>query len=106
MRTFALSGVAVLAVSLMASTAVLAWSSEQATPNTGATTNLADPDEALKALQDKVDAKNIGSQSGFYITGGAAQQQPFGPLGFHSNQTTTEVPFGYSPMPGFRGQPQ
>jgi hypothetical protein len=106
MRTFALSSVAALAVSMIASTAVWAWSSEQATPNTAASANLADPDEALKALQDKVDSKSGSTQSGFFVSGGVGQQQPFGPYGFRSNQTDTSVPFGYSPNPGFRGQPQ
>lgn len=103
MRTFALSGLAALLISGLAPAAVWAWSSEQASPNTAASANLADPDEALKALQDKVNSKNIGTQSGFYITGGAGQQAN-SPFGYRSNQTDTTVPFGYSPMPGFRSQ--
>ena len=103
MRTFALSGFTVLAISIMAPGAVWAWSTEQATPNTAASANYADPDDALKALQDKVNSKNNSSQSGFYFSGGVGQQSPYG---FRSNQTDTTVPFGYSPMPGFRGQAQ
>ncbi len=105
MRTIALSGFAALAISMMAPATVWAFSTEQASPNTGAAANLADPDEALKALQDKVDSKTGAKQSGFYFSAGPSQQ-PFSPYGFKSNQTDTNVPFGYSPMPGFRGQPQ
>ena len=60
--------------------------------------------DPLKALQDKVDGKTNPGQSGFYFSAGPTTQ-PFG-IGFTSNQTNTNVPFGYSPMPGFRGQPQ
>ena len=105
MRTFALSGFAALALSLMTPAAVWAFSTESATPSTGAAANIADPDEALKALQEKVDSKTASQQSGFYFSAGPTQQ-PFSPYGFRSNQTDTSVPFGYSPMPGFRGQPQ
>ncbi len=105
MRTFALSGLAALLISVLAPAAVWAWSSEQASPNTAASANLADPDEALKALQDKVNSKNNGNQSGFYFSGGAVQQ-PYSPFGLRPSQTDTTVPFGYSPMPGFRGQDQ
>ena len=105
MRAFALSGFAALAISMMAPATVWAWSTEQASPNGGAGTNLADQEDPLKALQDKVDGKNSSTQSGFYFSTGPAQQQ-FGSSGFQSNQTNANVPFGYSPMPGFRGQPQ
>ena len=105
MRAFALFGLATLAISMMAPATVWAWSTEQASPNGGASANLADPDEALKALQDKVDSKNGLGRSGFYFSAGPTPQ-PFSPYGFKANQTDTNVPFGYSPMPGFRGQPQ
>jgi hypothetical protein len=105
MRTFALSGLAALAISMMAPATVWAWSTEQASPSGGAAANLADQEDPLKALQDKVDGKTSSQQSGFYFSNGSAQQ-PFNSYGFSSNQTNTNVPFGYSPMPGFRGQPQ
>ncbi len=105
MRAFALSGLAALAISMMAPATVWAWSTEQASPNGGASANLADQEDPLKALQDKVDGKSSPGQSGLYFSAGPTTQ-PFGPSGFNSNQTNTNVPFGYSPMPGFRGQPQ
>ncbi len=105
MRAFALSGLAALAISMMAPATVWAWSTEQASPNGGASANLADQEDPLKALQDKVDSKNSSKQSGFYFSAGPTPQ-PFSPYGFKSNPTDTNVPFGYSPMPGFRGQPQ
>ena len=105
MRAFALSSLAALAVSMMAPATVWAWSTEQAGSNGGASANLADQEDPLKALQDKVDGKSSPGQSGFYFSAGPTTQ-PFGSSGFSSNQTNTNVPFGYSPMPGFRGQPQ
>ena len=104
MRGFALSSLAVLAISMMAPATVWAWSTEQVSPNSSTGTALAEGDDPLKALQDKVDAKNPAGQSGFYVTGGATQSTS--PFGFSSSQSNTSVPFGYSPMPGFRGQPQ
>jgi hypothetical protein len=106
MRTFALPGLAALAISMMVPAAAWAWSAEPAAkPADGA--NLAEAEDPLKALQDKVDAKSgsTGSQSGFYFSGSAATQ-PFSPYGFRSNSTDSSVPFGYSPLPGFRGRPQ
>jgi hypothetical protein len=105
MRTFALSGFAALAISMMAPAAVWAWSLEPTAPKSADGANLAEAEDPLKALQDKVDAKSgsNSSQSGFYFSGGATSQ-PFGSPGFRSYSTTTGVPFGYSPMPGFRGQ--
>ena len=105
MRAFALSGLAALAISMMAPATVWAWSTEQASPSGGASANLADQEDPLKALEDKVNGKNSSQQSGFYFSTGPAQPT-FGQSGFKSNQTDTNVPFGYSPMPGFRGQPQ
>jgi hypothetical protein len=74
MRKFVLSGFAVFAISIMAPTSTWAFSTEQASPSNGASANLADPDEALKALQDKVDNKNGSNQGGFYFSAGPAQQ--------------------------------
>jgi hypothetical protein len=105
MRALALSGFAALAISMMAPATVWAWSTEQASPNSGAAANLAEQEDPLKVLQDKVDGKSSSQQSGFYFSSGSAQQ-PFTPNGLRSNQTGTNVPYGYSPMPGFRGQPQ
>ena len=113
MRTFALSGFAALAISIMAPTAVWAWSSEPA-PKGADGASLADQEDPLKALQDKVDAKSGGfkSDSGFFISGSASQQpySAFGrSYGYQSGSTgsaSTEIPFGLSPQPGFRGQPQ
>jgi hypothetical protein len=105
MRAFALFGVAALAISMTAPATVWAWSTEQASPNGGGSANLADQEDPLKALQDKVDGKNSSQESGFYFSNGSAQQ-PFSPYGFRSNQTGTALPYGYSPMPGFRGQAQ
>ena len=102
MRAFALYGIAALAISIMTPAAVWAWSSEQAAPKGADGANLADSEDALKALQDKVDSKNSG-KSGFYISGGMDQQMA-SPFGFRPNQTGSGVPFGLSPTPGFRGQ--
>ncbi len=108
MRTLALSGFAALAISMMSPAPVWAWSSDPATPNSAAAAGLAEAEDPLKALQDKVDAKGglqNGSQSGFYISGGATSQ-PFSPYGFRPTQPDGGVPFGWSPNPGFRGAPQ
>ena len=104
MRTFALSGLAALAISMMAPATVWAWTTEQVSPNSSTGTALSEGDDPLKALQDKVDGKNPVGQSGFYVSGGAGRQSS--PFGFNSNQTDTTVPFGYLPQPGFRGPPQ
>lgn len=102
MRGYLLCGATVLAISLIAPASVWAWSTEQASPGSGA--NLAEQDDPLKVLQDKVDSKSSSKQGNFYFSAGQAST-PFGsPYGFQSNQTNTTVPFGYSPMPGFRGR--
>jgi hypothetical protein len=113
MRTFALSGFTALALFIMAPSAVWAWSSEPS-PKAADGANLAEQEDPLKALQDKVDAKSAGfkSDSGFYVSG-SASQQPFSAFGrsygFQSGSTgstSTEIPFGLSPQPGFRGPVQ
>ncbi len=101
MRALALSGFAALAMSLMAPATVWAWSTEQATSNGSAAANLAEEGDPLKALQDKVDAKSGSKQSGFYFSAGPGEQSQ---TGFYSSRKGTTPPFGYSPMPGFRGQ--
>jgi hypothetical protein len=110
MRTLALSGFAALAFSMMSPAAVWAWSSEPVAPKSAGGANFAESDDPLKALQEKVDAKSgyNSSQSGFYFSSGATRQ-PFSPYGFSSNKSDGQsegVPFGYSPMPGFRGPAQ
>ncbi|MFZ1109690.1 MAG: hypothetical protein WAN43_15260 [Rhodomicrobium sp.] len=107
MRTLALSGLAALAISMMTPAGAWAWSVEPAAPRGADGANLAEADDPLKVLQDKVDAKSgsTSSQSGFTFSGSAATQ-PFGRYGFRSDSTDTSVPFGYSPLPGFRGPPQ
>lgn len=107
MRALALFGLTALAISMMAPASAWAWSAEPVAPKPADGANLAEAEDPLKALQDKVDAKSglNSSQSGFYFSGSAATQ-PFGPYGFRSNSTGGSVPFGFSPMPGFRGQPQ
>ena len=70
MRAFALSGFAALAISMMAPATVWAWSTEQASPNSGANANLAEQEDPLKALQDKVNGKTGSQQSGFYFSTG------------------------------------
>ncbi len=107
MRTLALSGFAALAISMMAPAAVWAWSSEPVAPQSADGANLAESDDPLKTLQDKVDSKgglNAGSQSGFYF-GGSVGAQTYSPFGLRSNSNDGGVPFGWSPTPGFRGQP-
>jgi hypothetical protein len=76
MRASALFGVAALAISMMAPATVWAWSTEQASPNGGAAANLADQEDPLKALQDKVNSKDGSKQSGFYFSAGAGHVQP------------------------------
>ncbi len=100
MRAFALSGFAALAISLMAPAPVWAWSTEQGTSN-GAAAALAEQEDPLKALQDKVDSKNGSKQNGFYFSAGPGQQ-PLSPYGFNSNSSAPFVP---AVTPGFRGQP-
>jgi len=104
MRAFALSGFAAVAISMMAPATVWAWTTEQVSPNSAAGAAFGEQDDPLKALQDKVDGKSPAGQSGFYVSGSAGQASS--PFGFNSNQTNSNVPFGYSPMPGFRGQAQ
>ena len=103
MRAFALTGFAALAISLMAPASVWAWSTEQATSN-GAATNLAEQEDPLKALEDKVNGKNPAGQSGFYVTGNGGQQ-PYSPFGYNSN-SNSNAPFSPPGQPGLRGLPQ
>jgi hypothetical protein len=106
MRALALSGFAALAICTMASSAAWAWSAEPVAPKGADGVNLAETEDPLKALQEKVDAKSgsIGSQSGFSISS-SATTQPFSPYGFRTYSTDTSIPFGYAPIPGFRGRP-
>ncbi|MGA7325918.1 MAG: hypothetical protein WBX25_15900 [Rhodomicrobium sp.] len=109
MRTFALFGAAALAASILASSPVFAWSTEQGTSQDANGTNLTDPDDALKALQDKVDSKSQ-SNTGFYVSSGVNQwpagpfANPASPFRYQSDSQSNngQVPYGWSPMPGFR----
>ena len=106
MRTFALIGAAVFALSAGASNAALAWQTEQSVQPGGNATDFSDP-EKFQALQDKVNAKT-SSNSGFYFHGGVNSgadgltgANPYGVQTLGRGSA-----FSYSPMPGFRGQPQ
>jgi hypothetical protein len=106
MRTFALYGIAAAAISMMVSSPVWAWSSEQAVPQGTDGVNLNDPlfsEDKLKALQDKVNGGGTSSTSGFYVYGGVSQPSD-NANGFQSNSGTGPTPFGFSPIPGFRGR--
>jgi len=99
MRKVAFAGLAAVAVSFLAPAQVWAWSSEPVQQNSDAAAALND-DDKLKSLQDKVEGKGE-FKSGFYVSGGATAISPFG---FQQQSTSNgEVPYGYSPMPGFRG---
>lgn len=102
MRTFALLGVATLAISMTAPNTVWAWSSDQAVSQGTNTTNLADPEEALKALQDKVNANSAGSNTGFFVSGSVNQPPESSPYGYQSNPLGTP-PTPYS-FPTFRAR--
>ncbi len=102
MRAFALTGFAALAISLMTPASVWAWSTEQSSTNGAGSSALAEQEDPLKALEDKVNNKNGSQQSGFYISGNAGQQSS-SPYGFNSN---ANVPFVPPSQPGFRGLPQ
>jgi hypothetical protein len=102
MRKVAFAGLAAIAVSLWMPAQVWAWSTEPVQQNSDAAAALND-DDKLKALQDKVDGK-AEFKSGFYVSGGATSGLSQSPFGFQQqNPANSGVPYGYSPMPGFRG---
>ncbi|KAI94956.1 hypothetical protein T281_08135 [Rhodomicrobium udaipurense JA643] len=101
MRKVAFAGLAAVAVSLFTPMQLWAWSSEPVQQNSDAAAALND-DDKLKALQDKVDGKGE-FKSGFYVSGGAASGSYASPFGSQQNLMNSGVPYGYSPMPGFRG---
>jgi len=108
MRTFALFGAAAIAASLFAAGSALAWTAEQPSQQDSNGVLFSDPD-SFKALEDKVNGKSQ-SQSGFYITGGVNNSGDSGVMGANPYgvrpMTGSGSAFSYSPMPGFRGQPQ
>jgi hypothetical protein len=94
MRTFALLGAAMLAFSVSTATAVLAWSSDQPVPEGTDMTNLADPDEAFKALQDKVNGNTNNSNSGFFVSG-SVNQPPENSFGMQTNPLAPPTPYSF-----------
>ena len=126
MRTFAFFGAAAIAASLFAAGSALAWTEEKPSQQDQNSVTFSDPD-AFKALQDKVNGKNQSqsgffisdgknefdgksqSQSGFYFSGGV-NSGDYGSTGSNPYRlqpmTGSGSAFSYSPMPGFRGQPQ
>ena len=101
MRTFALIGVSAMAISMMASAPASAFSSEQGSAQATNGVAWADPEDKLKELQDKIKG-GPDSKTGFYITGPNGQQSDGS--GFASQGNGSGAPFGYSPIPGFRGR--
>jgi hypothetical protein len=108
MRTFAFFGAAAIAASLIAAGSALAWTEEKPAQLDSSGVTFSDPD-AFKALQDKVNGKSGSSQSGFFITGGVngGDASTIGANPYRVQPMTgSGSAFSYSPMPGFRGQPQ
>jgi len=107
MRTFAFVSAAAIAASLFAAGSALAWTAEQPSQQDSNSVMYTDPD-SFKALQDKVNGKS-DSQNGFFITGGVNSIDS-GVMGANPYRvqpmTGPGSAFSYSPMPGFRGQPQ
>lgn len=102
MRIFALLGVATLAISVSAATAVFAWTADQPVPEGTDMSNLADPDETFKALQDKVNANaNTNQNTGFFISG-SVNQPPETPFGMQSTPSPLAPPTPYSFPTPFR----
>jgi hypothetical protein len=106
MRTFALFGANAIAAPLLIPGGAFAWTADQSAPAATSGVDLSDPDN-FKALQDKVNG-NTG-QSGFHfdanVTPGGNQylgSNPYSVAPLNGNNSG----FSYSPMPGFRGQPQ
>jgi hypothetical protein len=106
MRTFAFFGAAAIAASILVSNGACAWTADQSAPAAANGVDLSDPDN-FKALQDKVNAKT--GLSGFHfdanVNPGGGQftgSNPYSVTPMNGNGSA----FSYSPMPGFRGQPQ
>jgi hypothetical protein len=108
MRTFAFFGAATIAASLFAAGSALAWTTEQPAQQDQNSVLFSDADK-FKALEDKVNGKSQ-SQSGFYfsggINGGDSGTTGANPYNRLQPMTGSSSAFSYSPMPGFRGQPQ
>jgi hypothetical protein len=107
MRTFAFISAAAIAAPLLISNAAFAWTADQPAASVTNGVDLSDPDN-FKALQDKVNGKTgesgfqfqAGVNSGF--TGPYGGSNPYSVQPMNGNGSA----FSYSPMPGFRGQPQ
>jgi hypothetical protein len=106
MRTFAFASAAAIAASLFVSGGAFAWTTEQPAQQDSKSVLFSDPD-SFKALEDKVNGKSQ-TQSGFYISGGVNSGDSMGTNPYNRLQpmTGSSSAFSYSPMPGFRGQPQ
>jgi hypothetical protein len=107
MRTFAFFGASAIAASLFLAGSALAWTEEKPAQQDQNSVMFSDPD-AFKALQDKVNGKS-DTKSGFYFSGGVNSGETALP-GTNPYRvqpmTGSGSAFSYSPMPGFRGQPQ
>jgi hypothetical protein len=106
MRTIAFLGAAAVAASLLASGGAWAWSQEQPASSDGSSALFTDPD-SFKALEDKVNGKGE-TKSGFYFSGGvnSGDSGLSGANPYRLPPLQSGSAFSYSPMPGFRGQPQ
>jgi hypothetical protein len=106
MRTIASISAAALAVSLIVSSGAFAWTADQSAPPASNGIDLSDPDN-FKALQDKVNGKTGDSGFQFSTTVGSGNSgfyggtNPYGIQPLNGNGSA----FSYSPIPGFRGQP-
>jgi hypothetical protein len=110
MRTFALVGAAIIALSAAASNAAWAWQTEQTVQSGANSTDFSDPDK-FQELQDKVNGKTAQFDTGFHVYGGVNSGMGDGttgsnPYGVMPLPGRGGSAFSYSPMPGFRGQPQ
>ena len=108
MRTFAFFGAAAIGASLFAAGNALAWTAEQPAQQDQNSVTFSDPD-SFKALQDKVNGKTSQSDSGFRFysnvgsgDSGLSQANPYGLPALPGRSGSA---FSYSPMPGFREQP-
>jgi hypothetical protein len=106
MRTFAFFGTATIAAALFSAGGALAWTEEKPSQQDTNSITFSDPD-SFKALQDKVNGKTQ-FQSGFTFSGSVNSGDSMGTNPYNRLQpmTGSGSAFSYSPMPGFRGQPQ
>jgi hypothetical protein len=108
MRTFAFFGTVTIAAALFSAGSALAWTEEKPSQQDQNGVLFSDPD-SFKALQDKVNGKGQ-NQSGFSfsagVNGGDTGMTGTNPYNRLQPMTGSGSAFSYSPMPGFRGQPQ